>query len=261
MPLHWRINDVNHYKPNTPMHKSYFNWSGGKDSALALHYAIQNSINVQKLLTNVNAVHDRISMHGVRRSLLEAQAEAIGLPLDTIELPEQPSMTDYENAVVEKLTALKGEGFTNAVFGDIFLEDLKQYREAQLTTIGFKAIFPLWKRNTTELMHEFIDLGFKTIVVCTKAEVLDESFAGRVIDKDFLKDIPAHVDPCGENGEFHTFVYDGPIFQKPVEFTIGEKVYREYVAPKNDKDQCFSRQPKIDNMGFWFCDLVSDLSS
>src|SRR4051794_8584754 len=162
------------------MHKSYFNWSGGKDSALALHYAIQNNINIQKLLTNVNAVHNRISMHGVRRSLLETQAKAIGLPLDTIELPEQPSMTDYENAVVEKLNALKEEGFANAVFGDIFLEDLKQYRENQLATIGFKAIFPLWKRNTVELMHQFLDLGFKTIVVCTKAEVLDESFVGRV---------------------------------------------------------------------------------
>jgi len=238
------------------MYKSYFNWSGGKDSALALHYAIQNKVGVEKLLTNVNAVHNRISMHGVRRSLLEAQAKAIGLPLDTIELPEQPSMKDYENAVVEKLNALKYEGFTSAVFGDIFLEDLKQYRESQLATIGFQAIFPLWKRNTTELMHEFIDLGFKTMVVCTKAEVLDESFTGRVIDRDFLKDIPAHVDPCGENGEFHTFVYDGPIFQKPVAFTTGEKVFREYIAPKDNKDQCFTLQPQAANMGFWFCDLL-----
>jgi uncharacterized protein (TIGR00290 family) len=238
------------------MYKSYFNWSGGKDSALALHYAMQNNTGVQKLLTNVNAVHNRISMHGVRRSLLEAQSKAIGLPLDTIELPEQPSMTEYEKAVVEKLTGLKEEGFTNAVFGDIFLEDLKQYRESQLATIGFKAIFPLWKRNTTELMHEFIDLGFKTIVVCTKAEVLDKSFAGRVIDRDFLKDIPGYVDPCGENGEFHTFVYDGPIFKKPVAFTVGEKVFREYVAPKDNKDQCFNPQPQTNNMGFWFCDLL-----
>ncbi len=238
------------------MYKSFFNWSGGKDSALALHYTMQTGTGVQKLLTNINAVHNRISMHGVRRSLLEAQAKAIGLPLDTIELPEQPSMKDYENAVLQKLTALKCEGFTSAAFGDIFLEDLKQYRETQLTSVGFEAIFPIWKRNTTELMHEFIDLGFKTIVVCTKAEVLDESFAGRVIDRDFLKDIPAHVDPCGENGEFHTFVYDGPIFQKPVEFTIGEKVFREYIAPKDNKDQCFTLQPLNVNMGFWFCDLL-----
>jgi uncharacterized protein (TIGR00290 family) len=238
------------------MHKSFFNWSGGKDSALALHYAIQNGISVQKLLTNVNAVHNRISMHGVRRSLLEAQAKAIGLPLDTIELSEQPSMKDYENAVITKLTTLKEEGFTNALFGDIFLEDLKQYRETQLATMGFKAIFPLWKQNTVQLMHEFIDLGFKTIVVCTKAEVLDESFAGRIIDRDFLEDIPPHVDPCGENGEFHTFVYDGPIFQNPVEFTIGEKVFREYIAPKDSKDQCFTPQPPNANMGFWFCDLL-----
>ncbi|TKK69232.1 diphthine--ammonia ligase [Ilyomonas limi] len=238
------------------MHKAYFNWSGGKDSALALYYALQNNIHVQKLLTNVNAVHNRISMHGVRRSLLEAQAKAIGLPLDTIELPEQPSMKDYEQAVVQKLTALKEEGFNSAVFGDIFLEDLKQYRENQLASIGFKAIFPLWKRNTTELIHTFIDLGFKTIVVCTNAEILDESFAGRVIDRDFLKDIPAHVDPCGENGEFHTFVYDGPIFQQPVEFTTGEKVFREYIAPKDNRDQCFSKQPQTSNMGFWFWDLL-----
>jgi uncharacterized protein (TIGR00290 family) len=195
-------------------------------------------------------------MHGVRRSLLEAQAKAIGLPLDTIELPEQPSMKDYEHAVIEKLTAFKEEGFTSAVFGDIFLEDLKQYRENQLALMDFKGIFPLWKRNTTELIHEFIDLGFKTIVVCTKAEVLDESFAGRVIDRNFLKDIPMHVDPCGENGEFHTFVYDGPIFQQPVEFTTGEKVFREYIAPQDSRDQCFSQQPQTNNMGFWFCDLL-----
>ena len=165
-------------------------------------------------------------------------------------------MNDYEDAVAEKLITLKGEGFTNAVFGDIYLEDLKQYREAQLAPIGFKAIFPLWRRNTTELMHEFIDLGFKTIIVCTKAEALDESFAGRIIDRDFLKDIPSHVDPCGENGEFHTFVYDGPIFQRPVEFTTGEKVFREYIAPKDNKDQCFTQQPQVANMGFWFCDLL-----
>src|SRR5438067_14066 len=114
------------------MGKAYFNWSGGKDSALALYHAMQNHLEIKKLLTNVNAVHNRISMHGVRRTLLEAQAKAIGLPLDTIELPEQPSMSDYENAVVEKLTALKKEGFNQAVFGDIFLEDLKQYRETQL---------------------------------------------------------------------------------------------------------------------------------
>jgi len=238
------------------MHKAYFNWSGGKDSALALYYALQSNLNIQTLLTNVNAVHNRVSMHGVRRSLLEAQASAIGLPLCTIELPEQPLMSDYEQAVIQKLTALKEANFDSAVFGDIFLEDLKQYREKQLATVGFKAIFPLWKRNTTELMHEFIDLGFKTVVVCIKAEVLDESFAGRVIDKDFLKDLPAQVDPCGENGEFHTFVYDGPIFKKSVAFTVGEKVFREYIAPKDNKDQCFSPQPQPANMGFWFCDLL-----
>src|SRR5690606_26105595 len=149
------------------------------------------------------------------------------------------------------------KGYTHSIFGDIFLEDLKKYREDKLAEQGFTAHFPIWKRDTTELIHEFIDLGFKTIVVCVKAELLDESFTGRVIDRDFLKDLPETVDPCGENGEFHTFVFDGPIFSSPVPFEVGEKVYREYRAPKSADDVC---KPGDDakplGMGFWFCDLV-----
>lgn len=215
-------------------HKSYFNWSGGKDSALALYHSQKDKdYSIERLLTNVNGQHRRISMHGVREVLLEAQAEAIGLPLQKLILPEQPGMAEYEVQMMATMKNLKGEGFTHAFFGDIFLEDLRHYREEQLARAGLKARFPLWKRNTTELMHEFIDLGFKTIVVCVKEEVLDKDFAGRVIDPQFLEDLPAGVNPCGENGEFHTFVFDGPIFKHPVPFVAGEKVFREYVAPKD----------------------------
>lgn len=239
-------------------YKSFFNWSGGKDSSLALYHAVNDkSYSVQKLLTNVNNQYRRISMHGVREELLEQQANAIGIPLQKLVLPDQPSMNDYESQMMETLKQLREEQFTHSLFGDIFLEDLKTYRESQLSKVQMKAVFPLWKRDTTSLIHEFIDLGFKTVVVCVKAELLDESFAGRIIDKDFLKDLPAEVDPCGENGEFHTFVFDGPIFNKPVSYHTGEKVFREYKAPTNDKDKCFSNEATSLPIGFWFCDLLA----
>jgi uncharacterized protein (TIGR00290 family) len=236
--------------------KAFFNWSGGKDSALALFYAQKaDEYSVQRLLTNVNGKHRRISMHGVREELLELQADAIGLPLKKNILPEQPSMNEYENKMNDLLKDLQQEEFTHSIFGDIFLEDLKKYREEQLSKLGINAVFPLWKRDTTELLHEFIDLGFKTILVCVKAEVLPHDFAGRIIDRDFLKDLPSNVDACGENGEFHSFVFDGPIFKKPVDIKIGEKVYREYETPKDKNDNCFTKNPSS-SMGFWFCDLL-----
>jgi uncharacterized protein (TIGR00290 family) len=238
-------------------HKSFFNWSGGKDSSLALFHALNDSrYSVERLLTNVNNEHRRVSMHGVREELLEHQATAIGIPLQKLILPDQPSMLEYEEHMMQKMKQLKDEKYTHSLFGDIFLEDLKLYREKQLAKVEMKAVFPLWKRDTTELVHEFIDLGFKTIVVCVKAEVLDESFAGRIIDKKFLEDLPANVDPCGENGEFHTFVFDGPIFKNPVPYKLGEKVFREYKAPVNEKDQCFTNLRNLHSMGFWFCDLL-----
>jgi uncharacterized protein (TIGR00290 family) len=236
--------------------KSFFNWSGGKDSALALYYAQKDAqYSIEKLLTNINGKHRRISMHGVREELLDLQAEAIGLPLQKIILPEEPSMPEYENRMKKTMEGLQKEKFTHAFFGDIFLEDLKKYREEQLSKVDITAVFPLWKRNTVDLMHEFIDLGFKTILVCIKAELLPHEFAGRIIDKDFLKDLPKNVDACGENGEFHSFVFDGPIFKKPVPIETGERVFREYKAPKNEKDNCFTKQPPS-SLGFWFCDLL-----
>ena len=236
--------------------KSIFNWSGGKDSALALYHVLQqNEYSVECLLTNVNSTYERISMHGVRSSLLDLQTAAIGIPSQKLLIADQPTMSEYDELMRLTMADLKAEGFTHSIFGDIFLEDLRKYREERLSEVGFKGYFPLWKRNTTELVHEFLDLGFKTITVCTKAELLDESFCGRIIDRDFLKDLPANVDPCGENGEFHTFVFDGPIFKQPLPFTIGEKIFREYKAPKNKEDNCFvDEAPK--SMGFWFCDLI-----
>lgn len=239
-------------------HKSYFNWSGGKDSALAIYHALRNDqYRIEKLVTSVNSAYQRVSMHGVRTTLLEQQASQLGLPLQQLLLAEQPTMEEYNRSMSQLVAGLHQEGFTHAVFGDIFLEDLRRYREEKLAEQNIRAYFPIWKRDTTELIHEFIDLGFKTITVCVKSELLDQSFVGRVIDKDFLKDLPSNVDPCGENGEFHTFVFDGPIFKQPIPFTLGEKVFREYQAPKDQDDNCFSNTTnRPASMGFWFCDLL-----
>jgi uncharacterized protein (TIGR00290 family) len=236
--------------------RTYFNWSGGKDSALALYHTIKAGNKPELLLTSVNTAVDRISMHGVRSGLLEMQADSLGIPLRKLELPEGLDMTEYNGIMRAAVTDLQAQGYGQTIFGDIFLEDLRLYREEQLAPFGIRAQFPLWKRDTTELLHEFLDLGFKTVLVCIKSELLDKSFAGRVIDKDFIKDLPRNVDPCGENGEFHTFVFDGPIFQKPIDFTIGEVVYREYAKPReDDKDNCASTADGS-QMGFWYCDLL-----
>ena len=233
--------------------KAFFNWSGGKDSALALYHAQKTgACAIKKLLTNINGKHRRISMHGVREELLEQQAESIGIPLQKIILPEEPSMQEYEEVMKENLQVLKKERFSHAIFGDIFLEDLKHYREQQLATIGLTAVFPIWKRNTVELIHEFIDLGFKTILVCIKSDLLPKEFAGRIIDKEFLKDLPKNVDACGENGEFHSFVFDGPIFSKPITFEKGEIVYKEYTAPQTN--DCFTTPQPF--FGFYFQDII-----
>jgi uncharacterized protein (TIGR00290 family) len=237
-------------------HKAYFNWSGGKDSALALYHVLQNkTVDVELLLTTINAQVNRISMHGVRVELLHKQAESIGIPIREIKLSEAVTMDEYNQVMHQSVTTLVNEEFKHTVFGDIFLEDLRKYREQKLAPFGLQVHFPLWQRNTEELLNEFLDLGFKTIVVCVKSSQLDQSFAGRIIDKEFIRDLPSSVDPCGENGEFHTFVFDGPIFKFPVTFSIGEKIYKEYHAPKNSEDNCFS--PNQDSqMGFWYCDLI-----
>lgn len=238
--------------------KALFNWSSGKDSALALYKVLQSDeFQIHSLVTSVNSHYNRISMHGVRTELLEKQAESLKLPLHKMEIPEMPSMEIYEEIMKKTLEDFKNEGVTHSIFGDIFLEDLRKYREDKLRTIGFEGVFPLWKIDTQELIHEFLDLGFKTIVTCVNEKFLDKSFVGRVIDKQFINDLPDNVDVCGENGEFHTFTFDGPIFSKPIEFEIGEIVHRKYEKPKStvSNSACDTDDTSFD-YGFWYCDLI-----
>ncbi|MBI6120509.1 Dph6-related ATP pyrophosphatase [Salegentibacter maritimus] len=239
------------------MKKAYLNWSSGKDAALAL-YKLQerNEYSIEKLVTTVNSDVNRISMHGVRIEMLKKQAENIGLPLQQIKLNGEVSMQEYTKIMETETNRLLQEGFAYSVFGDIMLEDLKRYRENQLEKVGLKAIFPLWQENTTQLLKEFIDKGFKAIVVCVNTDKLNKSFCGRVLDESFLNDLPKDVDPCGENGEFHTFVFNGPIFKEPIRFKIGELVEKSYKPAKNSNDNCFTENQKSWDTSFVFCDLL-----
>jgi uncharacterized protein (TIGR00290 family) len=214
-----------------------FTWSGGKDSVLAL-YELQKGDDheVVALLTTLTEDYERISMHGVRSILLERQADSLGLPIEKVYIPRNPSNEEYEAKMKEVLQKYLRAGVSSVVFGDIFLEDLRRYREDNLSKTGMQAIFPIWKRDTTELAHTFIDLGFKAVITCIDSNFLNKTFVGRLFDRQLLSELPTNVDPCGENGEFHSFVYDGPIFQKTVSYTKGEVALR-------------------DNR-FWFCDLI-----
>lgn len=235
-----------------------FNWSGGKDSALCLHHVLQEGkYQVSSLLTTLSGTTGRVTMHGVRQGLLERQAASIGIPLQQVLLPEDASMSAYNEVMQRTMHALQEQGISDAIFGDINLEDLRQYREQQLAQVGMRAIFPLWGRLTDDLVREFIRMGFKAVVVCVNARLLDESFTGRLLDEAFLRDLPAGVDPAGENGEFHTFVFDGPIFSEPVRYRLGEKVLHTYGPPADPDDNCFSKDDrKAYDTGFWFCDLL-----
>ncbi len=177
--------------------KTYFNWSTGKDASLVL-YHLQKSekFQIDRLVTSINTHHNRVSMHGLRRELLMIQAKEIGLPVTTIELPEQPTMEVYNKEMQSTVTKLKTEGYSHCGFGDIFLEDLRAYREKQLKPYGIKCHFPLWKKNTKILIEEFLSLGFKAIFIAINGNLLDPSFVGRIIDEKFLKDLPSNVDPC-----------------------------------------------------------------
>ena len=217
--------------------KVLFTWSGGKDSVMALYELLRtHSYEISALLTTITEDYDRISMHGVRRILLEQQAESLGLPLEKIYITKNTPNEEYEAKMRDKLMEYQSRGVLSVVFGDIFLEDLRKYREENLSKIGMKGIFPIWKRDTAELAHTFIDLGFKAVITCVDSKVLDKKFVGRLYDKQFLRELPSNVDSCGENGEFHSFVYDGPIFRERVSFIIGDIVLR-------------------DNR-FYFCDLI-----
>jgi uncharacterized protein (TIGR00290 family) len=231
--------------------KAIFNWSSGKDSALALYKTLQeDQFEITSLLTSINKEFQRISMHGVHVSLLEKQAESLGFSLVKMELPKEPTMEEYREIMSKTMNTIQSQGVTHSIFGDIFLEDLRKYREDQLKSIGMEGIFPLWKIDTTDLIHEFLDIGFKTIVTCVNETYLDKSFAGRIIDKDFINDLPENVDPCGENGEFHTFTFDGPVFKNPVQFEMGEIIKKTYPKPKTNDNE------ENGDYVFWFCDLL-----
>ena len=205
-----------------------FCWSGGKDSAMALHTLLQDpNLRIAALLTTVTEGYDRISMHGVRRELLLQQAQRIGLPLHEVHIPPECVNPTYESRMEAALQIHFENGIRKVAFGDIFLEDLRTYREKNLARIGMTALFPIWKRNTRELIGSFHALGFRSITVCVDSKVLDRSFAGRELDHAFFEDLPPHVDCCGENGEFHTFTFDGPIFNEAVPFRVGESVQRD----------------------------------
>src|SRR5882724_10293643 len=212
-------------------------WSGGKDSCLAL-YEIQRaqSHRIAALLTTVTQDYGRISMHGVRRVLLEKQATSLSLPLHQILISKDATNEEYEAKMVEAFSVYREKGIDSIVFGDLFLEDIRTYREQFLARHNMRGLFPVWKRDTGRFIKEFVALGFKAVVTCVNSQLLDQSFAGRMIDEVFLSSLPSHIDPCGENGEFHTFVFDGPTFARRVEFSLGEVVLRE---------------------SFWFCDLVA----
>jgi uncharacterized protein (TIGR00290 family) len=205
-----------------------FCWSGGKDSAMALHVLLQRpDVRITALLTTVTETYDRISMHGVRRELLVQQAQSIGLPLHEVRIPPQCVNPVYEARMEEALRVHYVAGVRTVAFGDIFLEDLRAYRERNLARIGMTALFPIWKRDTRELIHHFHAAGFRAIAACVDPKVLDRNFAGRALDEQFFRELPPTVDPCGENGEFHTFVFDGPIFRKPIPVRAGEIVDRD----------------------------------
>lgn len=208
--------------------KVILNWSGGKDSALAL-YDLETTLDceVTALLSVVTEDFDRVSMHGVRSALLGRQARSLGLPLERVYISSKSSDEEYESRMKETLTRYRRMGVSSVAFGDISLEDVRKYRERNLAKIGMNGLFPLWRKGSKRTANRFIDLGFKAIVTCVDSDVLDGSFAGRHFDRQFLADLPSGVDPSGENGEFHSFVYDGPIFRRKIRCEKGEVVLRD----------------------------------
>ena len=210
------------------LEKVLVSWSGGKDSTLALH-EIQKSGNYEvcALLTTVTEDYDRISMHGVRRELLEQQTRSLGYPLEKVLISKNTTNKEYETKMRATLEKYKAEGVSRVVFGDLFLEDIRKYRDERLAQLDMAGIYPLWKRNTAELARDFIRSGFKTVICCVDSKALDGKFVGREFDEQFLADLPPKVDPCGENGEFHSFVYAGPTFKETIPFTRGEIVLRD----------------------------------
>ncbi|WP_118949568.1 Dph6-related ATP pyrophosphatase [Taibaiella helva] len=228
------------------MQNIVLNWSSGKDAALALYELQQsNTYRVQLLLTSLSEAYGRISMHGVREEVLERQAMHLQLPLQKIYLPENADMDTYNRIMGTAVAAIRDAGIDTLAFGDIFLEDLRVYREKQLAAAGMKAVFPLWKRDTAALVKSVEDAGIRAMIVCVNDRYLDQSFLGRYIDRSLLADLPPGVDPCGENGEYHTLVIDAPYFSGGlIPVKTGETVFREYPLDEHSKQ------------GFYFLDVL-----
>jgi len=233
--------------------KAIFAWSGGKDSSFCLNQILEeNEFEVVYLLTTLNTEFKRVSMHGVREELLDLQSESIGIPLLKVWLNEA-SYESYEAQMEKMLLQAKSEGIEFVIFGDIFLEDLRKYREDNLAKIGMKAVFPLWKKDTSELIQSFLDNEFKTVTCCVNDAYFDESWVGKVINEDFVKELPFDVDPCGENGEYHTYCYEGPIFKKKINILVGEKLYKPLEINLDESRSLVPSENKT--KGFWYCDL------
>ena len=211
-------------------------WSGGKDSALALHSLLTDpAVEVRGLLTTITDGYDRVSMHGVRQALVSAQADAIGVPLWTVRIPQAATNDQYEHAMLEGFEAMHAAGIEEIAFGDLFLEDVRAYRERLVARSALRPAFPLWGKSTAKLAHQFTECGFKAVLVCVDPRQIDVSHCGSEFDATLLRSLPTTADPCGENGEFHTFVYDGPMFRAPIVTQRGVVVERD---------------------GFVFCDLL-----
>lgn len=216
------------------MEPIYLSWSGGKESSMALYRLLHSPVwrekyQVVQLMTMVTDDFGRSSMHGIRRSLLQRQAESVGIDLLEVVIPVPCSNEKYDEIMSQTMMAAKEKGVQKVAFGDLFLEDIRDYREDRLASIDMEGLFPLWGEDTTKMAHEFIELGFKArLAAIDQKKGLVESFAGRIYDKALLSDLPEGIDPCAERGEFHTFVFDGPIFSEPVKHTVGELERREY---------------------------------
>lgn len=234
------------------LQKAAFFWSGGKDSAYCLQKVLQEkNYDVVYLITTLSLLYKRITMHGIKEELLDKQAEVIGIPLIKFFLSEGTNK-EYEEKMNEILQNLKKEGIETIIFGDIFLEDLREYRENQLKETGMKAVFPLWKMDTSFLVNDFINQGSESITCCVSDAFLDESFVGQKIDVDFLQRLPKEVDKCGENGEFHSFCTSAPYFSKKIEIKVTEKLYKP-LSIKTNSDCDLPSENEV--KGFWFAEL------
>jgi uncharacterized protein (TIGR00290 family) len=231
--------------------KAFMNWSGGKDSALCLYKALNEGINIEALVTTLS--NGRVTMHGVPKELIGAQALAIGLPVYFMELDQAPGMESYESAVHRMNQQLLENKFTHVISGDIHLQDLKEYRESLYQKDGLNCLFPLWNKDPRQLINEFEKSGFRAIIIAINGDVLNETYCGKFLDKAFVASLPVNADVCGENGEYHSFVFDGPLFNNPVAFTKGAIIKKDYPRPKTGTE-CFTDPAPL--MDFYFQELL-----